>query len=40
MRLYTDMTKSNFSASSVVVSSMFVINVVNDAQVLNPTCVT
>ena len=34
------MTKSNFSASSIVVPSIFVINLVNGAQFLNGTCVS
>ena len=33
------MTKSKSSASSVVVSSIFVIHCVNGAQFLNATCV-
>ena len=33
------MTKSKFSASSIVVSSIFVINLINGAQFLNATCV-
>ena len=34
------MTKSKFSASSIVISSIFVIHLVNGAQFLNATCVT
>ena len=34
------MTKSKFSASSIVVSSIFVIYLVNGAQFLNTTSVT
>ena len=34
------MTKSKFSASSIVVPSIFVIHAVNGAQFLNATCVT
>ena len=34
------MTKSKSSASSIVVSSIFVIHLVNGAQILNTTCVT
>ena len=33
------MTKSNSSASPIVVSSIFVIHLVNGAQFLNATCV-
>ena len=33
------MTKSKSSASSIVVSSIFVIHLVNSAQFLNATCV-
>ena len=33
------MTKSKSSESSIVVSSIFVIHLVNDAQFLNATCV-
>ena len=33
------MTKSKFSASSIVVPSIFVIHLVNVAQFLNGTCV-
>ena len=34
------MTKSKFSASSIVVPSCFVIHLVNGAQFLNATCVS
>ena len=34
------MTKSKFSASSIVVSLIFVINLANGAQSLNATCAT
>ena len=34
------MTKSDFSASSTIASSVFVIPLVNGAQFLNATCVT
>ena len=34
------MTKSKFSASSIVVTSIFVIHLVNGAQFLNATCVS
>ena len=33
------MTKSKFPASSIVVPSIFVVNLVNGAQFLNATCV-
>ena len=33
------MTKSKSSASSIVVPSIFVIHLVNGAQILNATCV-
>ena len=33
------MTKSKFSASSIVVLSIFVMHLVNGAQILNATCV-
>ena len=33
------MTRSKFSASSIVVSTVFVIHLVNGAQFLNATCV-
>ena len=38
MRLYIGMTKSKSSASSVAVSSIFVIHLVNGAQFLSATC--
>ena len=38
-RLYIGMTKSKFSATSIVVSSIFVIHLVNGAQFLNATFV-
>ena len=34
------MTKSKFSASSIVVTSIFVMHLVNGAQFLNATCVS
>ena len=34
------MTKSKFSASSIVVPSIFVIYLVNGAQFLNANCIT
>ena len=34
------MTKSKFSASSIVFSTILVIHLVNGAQFLNATCVT
>ena len=34
------MTKSKSSASSIVISSIFVINFTNGAQFLNDTCVS
>ena len=37
MRLYIGMTKSKFLASSIIVSSFFVIHLVNCAQSLNAT---
>ena len=37
MRLYIGITKSKFSASSIVVSSIFVMHLVNGAQFLNAT---
>ena len=40
MRLYIGMMKSKFSASSIVVSSTFVIHLVNGAQFLNATFLT
>ena len=33
------MTKSKSSVSSIVVTSIFVVHLVNDAQVLDATCV-
>ena len=33
------MTKSKFPASSIIVPSIFVVNLVNGAQFLNATCV-
>ena len=39
IKLYIDVTKSKFSVSSIVVSSIFVIHLVNGAQFLNATCV-
>ena len=33
------MTKSKSSASSIVVPSIFVIHLINDAQFLNATCI-
>ena len=33
------MTKSRFSASSIIVSSIFVIHLVNGAQFISTTCV-
>ena len=33
------MTKSKYSASSIIVSSIFVIHLVNGAQILNAICV-
>ena len=39
MRLYISLTKSKFAALSIVFSSIFVMHLVNGAQLLNPTCV-
>ena len=38
-KLYTDMTKSKSSVPSIVVPSIFVIHLLNDAQFLNATSV-
>ena len=39
MRLYIGMTKSKLSALYIVAPSVFVIHLVNGAQLLNATCV-
>ena len=40
MRFYISMTKSKFSASFIVVPSIFVIHLINSTQYFNVTCVT
>ena len=40
MGLYIGMTKSKSSTPSIVVPSIFVIHLVNNAQFLNATCVS
>ena len=40
MRLYIDITKSKFSASSIAVPSTFVTHLANFAQFLNDSCVS